>query len=82
MESMSVPPDMVRRTVDIHEALKAWLRATYPHENPLVVLAACSYEIARIVTVVGPDLSSSARERLLQDVIEVMRAQIMTGMTE
>jgi hypothetical protein len=72
---------LTRRSFEIHEAMMAWLRLTYPQDNPLTILTACTYEIGRIVNIVGEDLSVAEREDLLQGVVGVMRDQIRSGLT-
>ena len=80
-DALATSPDPVERAAALHEALMVWLRACYPQENPIVVLSACTYEIARIVTIVGKDLSDRERRDLLETVFSIMRAQIALGLT-
>ena len=58
-----------------------WLAETFPSESPLTILAACTYEIGRIVTIAGLEMSRAEREAMLKNVIAIMRDQITSGQT-
>ena len=61
---------------ELHEALRAWLLATYPRAHALSIVAACSYEVGRMVAVMTEGQSARETEALLVDVVGVMRAHI------
>ena len=65
-----------REAYDIHEALMAWLRATYPAADQFAVMAACSYEIGRLVARLTDDRSPAEIEALIAGVAGVLREHI------
>ncbi len=72
---------MAKRAYHIHETMMEWLKATYPHDNPIFIAVACTYEIGRILNVVGKDLDAADRVALAESIMGVMRDQIQSGLT-
>lgn len=62
---------------DMHDALVAWLTATYPHANPLAIVTMLTYELGRIVRLSGATVAD--RESALADVIKIMRIHMVDG---
>ena len=65
-----------REAYELHEALRAWLLATYPRANALAIVSACSYEIGRMVAVMTEGASARDTEALLASVLGVLREHI------
>jgi hypothetical protein len=61
----------------IHEQLVDWLRRTHPHEHPLTIIVALTYEIGRLVRVA--ELPRAERAHMLEQVFETMRAHVVDG---
>lgn len=74
------PARSVHRACEIHEALMEFFRREFPRDDPMMHLTACTYEIGRIVAVLGAALTPAEREELLAGVFEVMRYQVATGL--
>jgi hypothetical protein len=70
------PAHLADRAADVHEALMAWLTATYPRENPLVILSACTYEVGRIAGQFGAHLSEGEQQRMLDGIRRAMAAHL------
>lgn len=73
---MITDDDLVHEAYEIHEALMAWLRATYPQTNPLAVITACSYEIGRLVARLTDGRSAAETEAMVAGVADIMREHI------
>jgi hypothetical protein len=74
MSSNFTPTPETLAAAALHDKLMAWLIETCPQEPPHIVLAALTYEIARIVATAarpGADV-----DEMLDDVKEVMREQL------
>lgn len=69
---VTAPPHLVGRAAEVHEALMAWLIATYPREHALVMLAACTYEVGRIAAQLGAHLSEGEQQRMLDGIRAAM----------
>jgi hypothetical protein len=68
--------EIAQQGFDVHEALMAWLRVTYPRVHPLAVVTACSYEIGRLVGQLTEGVTAAERDAMLDGVREVMRAHL------
>lgn len=75
---MHVPPELTKEAYRLQEALQRWLMVRYPQSNLMVVLAALTYEQARIVSLLSPNLPDRDLDEMLQGVVEIMRAHIRT----
>jgi hypothetical protein len=67
---------LAREAFDLHERVMAWLLATAPGADPLVVIAALSYELGRQVGRVTHGMPPAEVDAMLENVREVMREHV------
>ena len=65
--------DRVERVLRVQEHVQAFLTLTFPFTSIDVIVAALSYEIARVI---GTHPSDSTDDELIADVVAIMKEQI------
>jgi hypothetical protein len=70
-----ITPQTVR-AYEIHEALQTWITQNYGNDDPVVILAALSFEVGRVIGVGAADEPAERLNEMVRNVTAIMRSQI------